>query len=173
MPKNEIEGYKCFYEGLETKPGIKMEIGKKYNTKEPPKFHSSGFHMCERMEDTLRFFDSFENKIEICKAIGYPEYKKEDDDYYGYYDMYSCQGILLIKKLTRQEIIEMARNMDETRIQRFLQLYNLNPSELEEFIKKYSDGYHDYILSIIERNQTVPKELSNQLSKRLRRYGNY
>lgn len=169
MSKTQIEGYKCFHEGLVTKTGKKMELEKKYTTNETPIFHSSGFHMCERLEDTLRFFDSFTEEIEICKVIGYPEYIKYDDEYYGYYNMYSCQGIILLEKLTRNEIMEIARNMNDFQIQRFISLFNLTPSEIEEFIKKYSDGYHDYILSIIRYHQNMPDELSAQLVKKLGR----
>lgn len=169
MPKTQIEGYKCFHEGLVTKPGKKMELEKKYTTNETPIFRSSGFHMCERLEDTLRFFDSFTEKIEICKCIGYPNYTKYDDEYYGYYDMYSCQEIILLEKLTRNQIIEIARNMNDFQIQRFISLFNLTPSEIEEFIEKYSDGYHDNILFIIQYYQNIPEELSNQLVKRLER----
>ena len=170
MSKGEIIGYKCFKEGLQTNPGMTMELGKEYISIAPPKFRSSGFHMCERLEDTLRYFDSFTQPIDICKVIGYPEYMKYEDEYYGYYDMYSCQRILLTKKLTRKEIIDEARHMCDYRINRFLSLYKLMPSEVEEFIEKYSDGYHDYILYIIQYYQNLPKELSTKITKKIKKY---
>ncbi len=143
--KMEIHGFKCFNKGLITRYGDHMEIGKKYVSNEKPVFQHNGFHMCERLEDTLRYFDAFEGEVDICKVIGYPPFHEYFDDYYGYYDMYSCQKIELTELLTRKQIIEEADKMNELRFRRFLTLYRLNDEELKKFVKKYMNNR--YVLS--------------------------
>ena len=142
---NEIHGFKCFNKGLTTRYNDKLEIGKIYESNGTPIFQHNGFHICERMEDTLRYFDAFDGEVDICRVIGYPPFHDYYDEYYGYYDMYSCQKILLTELLTRDEIIKEADKMNELRFRRFLSLYRLNDDELRMFVKKYKDN--QYVLS--------------------------
>lgn len=142
---NEIYGFKCFNKGLTTRYGDKLEIGKIYESNGAPIFQHNGFHMCERMEDTLRYFDAFGGDVDICRVIGYPPFHDYYDDYYGYYDMHSCQKIILTELLTRDEIIKEADKMNELRFRRFLSLYHLNDEELKMFVNKYKNN--QYVLS--------------------------
>lgn len=143
--KKELHGFKCFNKGLTTRYGDKMELGKVYESSEQPIFQHSGFHMCERLEDTLRYFDAFEEEVDICRVIGYPPFHEFFDDYYGYYDMHSCQKIVLTQLLTRDQIIEEANKMNEMRFRRFSSLFHLNNDELKRFVNKYKDN--SYVLS--------------------------
>lgn len=134
-----ISGFKCFYSGLVNRYGEKLELDKKYVCNEPVKFQSKGYHICANLEDTLRYFD-FNREIDICEAIGYPEYVKYDDEYYGYYDMYVCQGLLLKRKLTREEILQMADSMSVGKFKRFSKNYKLTEEEYEYFKNKYRNN---------------------------------
>ena len=167
--KQKIHGFKCFKKGLETRYGQKMELNKIYTFEGSPIFRSSGYHMCENMEDTFRYFDCFEEEVDVCKVIGYPEYQKYEDEYYGFYDMYSCQGIELVEKLIRKQIIEMADNMCDFRFIRFINLYPLTHEELEYFTNKYKKN--EYVLSRIlyeyyEKSSSGEMKLKNKIIKR-------
>ncbi len=70
---NMISGYKCFYEGLVNLYGKKFEVGESYSNNGDVTFGNDGhgFHMCKRLEDTLRFFDTFNKEVDICEVVGY------------------------------------------------------------------------------------------------------
>ena len=136
-----ISGFKCFYSGLVNAFGNKLELDKKYICNEPVKFKSNGYHICTNLEDTLRFFDGVNKQVDICEVIGYPEYVKYDDEYYGYYDMYACQGLLLKRILTRDEIIKKADSMYNEAFKRFSRDYKLTAAELDYFKNKYRNNY--------------------------------
>ena len=135
-----IKGFKCFYSGLVNAFGQQLELDKKYVYDGPVKFKSGGYHLCTNLEDTLRYFDD-DKGIDICEVVGYPKYIKYDDEYYGYYDMYACQGILLKKILTRDEIISKADEMNPIAFKRFSTGYKLTKDELSYFKNKYRSQY--------------------------------
>ena len=155
--KQKIHGFKCFNKGLKTRFGKKMELNKIYRVEETPIFKSSGFHMCKNMEDTFRYFDCFKEEIDICKVIGYPEYTEYSDEYYGYYEMYSCQGIELVEKLTREQIIKISDEMYDSRFARFISLFPLNNEELLYFIEKYKNN--KYILHELKKMYIEQKNI--------------
>lgn len=172
----KILGYKSFNKGLITNQGDKLELNKLYDIKEKPVFRRRGYHMCEYLEDTLRFFDC--ENIDICKVEGYPEYVEYYDDYNGGGKMYSCQKIVLTKLLTKEEIIEEAKKMDHFRFYNFLAQYELTKEQQEYFIEKFKDDnwilgniiYHYYDKKIFEKNTESRinlKEVSKQYVKRI------
>lgn len=132
-----IKGFKCFYSGLINAFGQQLQLDRKYIYDGKVKFKSSGYHLCTNLEDTLRYFDGVNKGINICEVVGFPEYIKFDDEYYGYYDMYACQGILLTKVLTRDEIIAKADKMHSLAFKRFAAGYKLTDNELDYFKNKY------------------------------------
>lgn len=132
-----IKGFKCFCSGLTNAFGQKFHLDKKYVCDGKVKFKSNGYHLCTNLEDTLRYFDGVNKNVDICEVIGFPEYMKYEDDYYGYYDMYACQGILLTKVLTRDEIIKKADKMHALAFKRLAAGYKLTNNELDYFKNKY------------------------------------
>lgn len=134
-----IKGFKCFYKGLVNLFDESFVIDKKYVCEGEIKFRSQGYHMCTNLEDTLRYFDGFNKEIEICEVIGYPEFNKYNDEYYGYYDMYACRGILIKKVLTRDEIMLKAEEMNYMAFKRFSSGYKLTKEELAYFKDKYKN----------------------------------
>lgn len=137
-----ILGYKCFNKNLINNYNKTYEIGKKYEVSGEVKFgnNGNGFHFCKNLEDTLRYFDSFNEDIDICKVIGSGDIKQYDDEYYGYYDMYVSSVIVILKKLTRKEIFDIIFNSSEFSVVRFISGYKLTDSELEMFEKKYMNN---------------------------------
>lgn len=136
-------GYKCFKKGLVNRYGIKFEIGKIYHCDKEIKFGNDGhgFHMCKRMEDTFRYFDAFNNEIDICLVTGYGKYDTCDDDYYDYYDMYAFEYMTIDKVLSREEIIAYGLSLDTYRVRRFIQTFKLSPKEIIMFKKQFKNDY--------------------------------
>ena len=137
-----IYGYKCFKKDLVNNYGVKFQEGKTYHAEGEIIFgiEGNGFHMCERLEDTLRFFDTFKESIDICKVIGHGRMIKRDDEYNGYYDMYACEYIDIVKKMTREEIIFYGLNLIDIRLIRFISLYKLTDFEKELFKEKFKNN---------------------------------
>ena len=157
-----IYGYKCFNEGLVNRYGVSYQVGKIYNCEGNVKFgiNGNGFHMCLNLEDTLRFFDSFNEKISICEVIGFGEQVLRNDEYNAYYDMYACSGIYIVKEMAREEIITYGLNLSEMRLIRFISSLKLTDLEKETFrnkfsnnelVNKYIDYYQDNIKTAFSR----------------------
>ena len=135
----QITGYKCFNEDLINRYGKKFEVGKIYRVENTIKFglDGNGYHLCKNMEDTLRYFDAINKNVDICEVIGSGETQEYYDDYYGYYNMYAASNLEIVKKLTREEIITIALELDAMRVIRFLALYKLNEDEINLFRRKF------------------------------------
>lgn len=138
----EVKGYKAFNKGLTNRYGRKFEIGKQYSLDGKISFGNdgNGFHFCKNIEDTLRYFDGVDGEIEITEVIGSGEIVTNEDEYNGFYDMYSAQRIKINKKIERQEIVNMFLTTItiEPRVVRFIQLFRLTEKEIEMFKLKYA-----------------------------------
>ena len=144
--------YKCFNSELESQYGDKFYPNVIYHTDGKIKFQQNGFHMCANLEDTLRYFDSFNNQIIIANVIGFGNYDKYDDYYNEYFDMFATEYMMIEHVLEREEITSYALKLSDTRLKRFLSLYKLNEFELELFKRKY---YKDnFIMPTIEYYQS-------------------
>ena len=163
----EVYGYKCFQKGLVNRYGVSFQVGKTYTCDGDIVFGTSGngFHMCERLEDTLRFFDTFHEEVDICLVIGMGECVKRDDEYNDYYDMYVCEKMYIIKKLTREEIITYGLNLLEFRLTRFISSFKLNDEEKRLFRDKFkNDRLVNEIIDYYQDNKkdVFKRELVNK-----------
>ncbi len=152
-----IIGYKCFNKGLTSRYGDKYEIGRVYHKDGIIAFSHNGFHMCLNLEDTLRYFDSFKEDIEIAQVVGSGMIHEYRDDYNAFYNVYVTEYLNIIHVLTREEIISYALNLDDFPLKRFISLYKLNKDEIELFKEKYKDN--DYIISAINYYQENDLEI--------------
>lgn len=107
--ENTIKGYKAFNADLTNRYGIPFEEGKKYSVNGHAVFgnHGNGFHFCERLEDTLRYFDAMDGEVLFAEVVGSGDIVEYSDEYYGYYDMYAATEIEVLRVLTREDIINM------------------------------------------------------------------
>ena len=139
----EVIGYKCFNKDLTNRYGMKFEVGKTYVDNGIIRFGDKGhgFHMCERLEDTLRYFDAMDGQVSICLVKGSGTIVEEYDDFNGYYNMYSTSVLEIIKELSRDEIIDMAILFNEIRVERFLSCFRLNDYEISLFKDKFANNY--------------------------------
>lgn len=135
----QITGYKCFDENLTNRYGQRFEVGKIYTIDGIIKFgnNGNGYHLCKNMEDTLRYFDAMHKCVDICEVTGSGECTEYFDDYYGYYNMYATSKLEILRKLTREEIINIALNLSVDKVIRFLSLYKLTEEEIKLFREKF------------------------------------
>ena len=140
----EIHGYKTFNKDRTNRYGRVFIEGKTYQVNDPPKFGNKGkgFHFCKRLEDTLRYFPAMEEEVAIAEVTSLGDYVEYDDEYYGYYDMYSTNKIKINHFLTREEIIkkylDRPEHQTEDRVIRFLQGFRLTEKEKEMFRLAYA-----------------------------------
>ena len=129
----KILGYKAFNKDFTNRYGFKFEVGKTYSALGTIKWgqRGNGFHMCTNFEDCFRYYDS-DNSI-IAEVIGFGKTLKNDDEYYGYYDMYVSEYLEVIRVIPREEIIKMRLETSIDRQNRFIRNYNLTEEEKELF----------------------------------------
>lgn len=169
----EIKGYKAFNPDKTNRYGIPFEEGKTYSVDGPIRFGNTGngYHMCTKLCDVFRYFDYDDNnEVMIAEVIGNGKHMKYDDEYYGYYDMYSVEKIKIVRFLTREEIISNMLNSNEYETLKFLRTFKLNKDEILLFYNKYKDDYRILMallyhqmdcLNVYERNIN-PKELAKK-----------
>lgn len=132
--ENEVRGYKAFSKGLVNCYDMKFEVGKSYHVDGDIKFGvtGNGFHFCKNLADTLRYVNGIKEEIDICEVVGHGKIVEFYDDYYGYYDMYACSDLDVIRVIPREEIISMAYTMNEIQLERLFMGYKLTSDELKE-----------------------------------------
>jgi hypothetical protein len=147
-----IKGYKAINNDCSNRYGFKFEVGKTYFKDGEIKFgnNGNGFHLCLNIEDTLRYFDFFNERCLICEVEGSGEVKEFEDTYNDYYDMYVVSNIKITKIMSRKDILdEVLKSLNEIRICRFISGYKLTSNEIRKIIKKYYNNptilkYIDY-----------------------------
>ena len=136
-----INGYKAFHKGMKNRFDIEYKEHHVYTVDGPLTFGNTGngIHFCKRLEDTLRYVPAMEEEVDIAKVTSLGEVVERDDEYNGYYDMYSARKLLIDRKLERDEIIEIFLNMPSHRVERFVQLFMLTKEEIELFKNRYAN----------------------------------
>ena len=137
-----MKGYKCFDERLKNRYGTHFEVVKTYhvNTAIKYKNNRNGFHFCINLEDSLRYYDAMNNRVDICLVNGFGNLVEFEDEYNGYYDMYTSEYITILKILSRQEIISYILNLNEIRVKRFMSLFRLTQEEINLFTEKFKES---------------------------------
>ncbi len=159
----EILGYKCFNKGLLTQYGDKLEVGKTYTATGKILFGKNGYHFCKRVEDTFRYFDTFNNEVDVTKVIGSGFIDESFDDYNEYYDLYASEKIRILEIIPRDKIIEYGLNLYGPRAWRFISTFGLTDSEILLFKNRY---YNDFDML---RRIDIYQENENRKIKMLKR----
>lgn len=91
--------------------------------------------------------------MDLCSCVGWGKTHKIDDEYNGYFNMYSCEYIKLIKLYKRKEIIEHMLTESDDSIKNFVLTYKLTLDEIELFENLFKDGerYNYRTVGAIER----------------------
>ena len=137
----QVKGYKAFNNGLINRNGTKFELEKTYTTDGKISFGNTGngYHFCRNIEDTFRYFDVENDDIIVAEVTAFDDIVTHNDEYNGFYDMYSARSIRIDRVIDREELIEMflTQITSELRVKRFIQLYKLTAEEIERFKLKY------------------------------------
>lgn len=155
--KDEIIAYKVFYDGLINRYGYQFELGREYRVEGQVQWgnHGNGFHMCSNPEDCFRYFDRYDD-IVLTKVRGFGHMYSVDDEYFGYYDMYVCEGMEVLYVYSRDEVIDMMLKLDKDGIERFLITNGLSDLELKMFKEFYKNN--EDILDCISYYQEGKKD---------------
>lgn len=139
MTKRIIKGYKAFNKDHTNRYGVSFEAGMTYSIDGPVAFGNdgNGFHFCERLEDTLRYFDGRNGEVAIAEVIGSGDVVEAYDDFYGYYNMYVVSNLTVVKFLSREEIIDNFLNVIDVRAERFVSGFRLDDEEIARFKLQY------------------------------------
>ena len=126
-----VLGYKAFNSDLSNRYGQKFREKRIYHSGDKDiKFRKTGFHFCKRLEDTLRYYDGF-SEIKIAKVAGFGEIDEYEDNYYGYYDMYSAKDMYIHHFLSEKEVVDyvidiLANSYNVERVIRFISGYKID-----------------------------------------------
>lgn len=120
--------------------GFQFKVGASYSVDGAIKtgLSGNGYHMCEKIEDTFRYYGAMNPNITVCEVIGSGKIATAWDDYYGY-ETFAVERIEIVRELSRTEIIEIALNMNDIRVIRFVQVFRLNFDEIKMFEEKFSN----------------------------------
>ncbi|MBQ3511466.1 MAG: hypothetical protein IJA30_04130 [Bacilli bacterium] len=158
MDKTIKRGYKAFNADLTNRYGVPFIEGGSYSVTGPAVFgnQGNGFHFCERLEDTLRYFNAMDEDIKIALVEGSGEMVEANDEYYGYYDMFSATELKVIRVLSRSEIVDMFGSAPGFRTVRFVQGFKLTDAEKAWLKFKHIDNTD--VLKAIDYYQDGDKE---------------
>lgn len=137
-----VKGYKAFNKNMTNRYNTEFIEGEIYYTEGPLKFgnNGNGYHFCQRLEDTLRYFPAMEEEIKIAKVTSYEDYIVRDDEYYGYYDLYAARTISIDKILSHEDIIEEMISANYAAATRFVKSFKLSEEELQRFKSVYASS---------------------------------
>lgn len=131
-------GYKAYNTGLVNRYGQVHEVKKIYTYEGELLWKKAGFHYCEHLEDTLRYYDAMNGSIDICQVIGFGQLEKFYDSYYDY-EITVSDHLKIVKKLTREEIIAYANSLPAYRLCRFIQGFRLTQEEIDLILSTHNE----------------------------------
>jgi hypothetical protein len=135
----EVKGYKAFNKDATNRYGKPFEEGMTYRVDGDITFGNTGngYHMCTSLCDVFRYVDAVEDDVLVARVTGRGKFQKMDDEYYGYYDMYSFEEITIDEFMTREEVIEVMLNSSAYQVIKFLVTFKLNEKEKIRFFSKF------------------------------------
>ncbi len=135
----DIKGYKAFNKNKTNRYGVPFVEGVTYKVDGDIAFGNSGngFHMCTHLSDVFRYFDAIEDEVLVAKVIGRGDRREYSDEYEGYYDMYACREMQIIRFLSREEVIAHMLNAIEPDVIKFLKTFALTGDEKIQFLRKF------------------------------------
>lgn len=135
----EVKGYKAFNKDSTNRYGKPFTEGETYRIVGEVKFGNdgNGFHMCKSLCDVFRYVNATEDDVLVAEVTGSGMYVKRDDEFYGYYDMYSVERIRIDRFLSREEIIELMLNSSSIDVRKFLMTCRLSEEEKILFARKF------------------------------------
>ena len=146
----EVKGYKAFNKDSTNRYGQPFTEGETYRVDGDIKFgnNGNGFHMCKSLCDVFRYVRATEEDVLVAEVTGRGKMVYSEDNYYGYYDMYSCEELTVDRFLSREEIIDRMLNSSCVELKKFLITSRLSDEEVLRFVKKFR-GDTDVIKTLL------------------------
>jgi hypothetical protein len=150
----KVQGYKAFAADGTNMYGEVLEAGKKYHRDGEITYgqKGNGYHLAYSLEDTLKFCTldkrGLVSKPMIAMVIATGDIVSSnvpDNDYIGYYDLFACSDLEVVKFLTREEIISYGLRLSYDSRRRFITYFELTPEEMMLFWDKMGID-NEYIL---------------------------
>ncbi len=120
-----MKKYKCINLDMTNQYGIKYDLNTWYINDNPI------FYFATNFEDCFRFYDSDDSylcEIEVDGIV-----TTFDDEYNGNYDLGKASKFKINKVLNREEIIDLAINLQFNRKKNFIKTFHLHEEELDYF----------------------------------------
>ena len=136
-------GYKILTSDMKNRYGVEFKIGETKTIEGDIKWgpNGNGFHFCKNLEDCFRYMDAFNEDTIIARVKGYGDLQKVDDEYNGYYEMYVCRNIEVIRVLDRDEIIKTVLKKNNIYAYRnFISTFPLTDEEIKLFSESMREG---------------------------------
>lgn len=165
------EGYKIFNNKQENRYGYKMEIGKTYSTIGNISYgiNGNGYHFCKNLSDVFRFKDTKNFDFLVAKVIGYGKIITYDDEYYGYYDLFSCEKLFIKEFLKREDIIiKMLNETNPFALKNFIITFSMTKEEIMLFKEKFKNNIE--IMNLIAYYQEKDLEVYEKIYLKRRTY---
>ena len=135
-----MKGFKVLDEGLYNQYGFQYELGKTYYLNGELKWAKNGFHFCKRPEDTLRYIEYPDSKIDMVEVIGEGDIVEYEDEYYDFYDMYASSIMTFLRIVPREEYIKnIIDSNNQFRVKRLIELLKLEKDEIYMIKDKYKN----------------------------------
>ena len=163
---DEVKGFKAFNIDSTNRYGKTFTEGETYRVTGDIKFgnNGNGFHMCTVLADVFRYVNATSEDVIVAEVTGRGNRVKRDDNYYGYYDMYSFEEITIDRFLKREEIIERILKSSLIEVKKFLVTCKLSEEEKMLFVATFRDDmeilktllyYHFGCTTVYEKDNGV------------------
>lgn len=141
-----VIGFKSFLKGNTSVDGKEYKEGIIYHQDGDVIFGKRGFHLCKHIEDTFMYCPGMDKNISVAIVEAWGHIITRDDEYRGCYDMYAASSMRIVRFLSREEILEIAKGFVDFQLIKFLSRFPLSEEELKMFEGKFylTDLYIDY-----------------------------
>ena len=135
----EVKGYKAFNIDKTNRYGVPFTEGVTYKVDGDISFGNTGngFHMCTHLSDVFRYFDAIDDDVLVAEVIGRGERRKHNDEYEGYYDMYSVRELYIKRFMSREEVIARMLNAIEPDVIKFIKTFKMTGDEKIDFLYQF------------------------------------
>ncbi len=150
----EVKGFKAFNNDSTNRFGKSFTEGSTHRVTGDIKFGNdgNGFHMCTHLSDVFRYVNAWEEEVIVAEVTGRGKRVYGEDNYWGYYDMYSFEEITIDRFISRREIIEKMLKASSLDVEKFLMTFKLDEKEKIMFVRKFRNDsrvlkallYHQY-----------------------------
>ena len=121
-----------------------------------PQYHKNGFHFAIDWTDTLRYNP---HDTSIALVVGFGLADEGVDEYNGNYDLFCTSNMIVLKYLTKEELLAMALNLTPSGLQKLLAgLPNVFDSESLKLIYAHYSSLEPFYTTILQSRLEVESD---------------